>query len=45
MQLQIMSDLHLEFPGTLDLMPSFEQRAPYLALLGVSATATFKDLP
>ncbi|ELR14512.1 Serine/threonine protein phosphatase [Acanthamoeba castellanii str. Neff] len=33
-EVQIMSDLHLEFPNALAHLPSFEPRAPYLALLG-----------
>lgn len=29
-QVQIMSDLHLEFPGNLDRLPEFRPMAPYL---------------
>jgi hypothetical protein len=32
-EVQVMSDLHLEFPNTLANLPSFEPRAPYLVPL------------
>ena len=35
-EVQVMSDLHLEFPNTLANLPSFEPRASYLVPLSPS---------